>query len=148
MSDPRLLAAEVGAKADLLTVALCSASAELTPPTEVDEIELSVSWETSFEHVDDSHIEYRYRIAVTDAQTESFYVRAEFALAYALSAASTFSEEHLEAFGDVSVTFSAFPYARELVQSLTARASLRPLVLGALRAPIDPPRESESTTPA
>lgn len=48
-----------------------------------------------------------------------------------------------EAFGNLSGTFSAFPYARELVQSLTRRASLPPLVLGALRAPIDLPASGE-----
>lgn len=140
MTDPRTLAAQVGAKADLLGVALRSSSAELTPPNDVEHLEMTVSWETSFERLAESQVEYRYRVAVTDAQTESFYVRAEYALTYALDPAAELSDEHLEAFGDVSVAFSAFPYARELVQSLTARASLPPLVLGTLRAPIDPPR--------
>lgn len=139
MSDARTLAAEVGAKADLLGVALRSTSAELTLPDDGEQLEMTVSWETSFEHLPESQIEYRYRVAVADAQTETFYVRAEFALTYALS--SKFSDEHLDAFGDVSVAFSAFPYARELVQSVTSRASLPPLVLGSLRAPIDPPRD-------
>jgi preprotein translocase subunit SecB len=144
VSDPRTLAAEVGAKAELLGVALRSTNAELAPPDDVEHLEMTVSWETSFERLADSHVAYRYRIAVTDAQTETFYVRAEFALAYALGATSAFSDEQLDAFGDVSVAFSAFPYARELVQSLTSRASLPPLVLGTLRAPIDPPRDSAS----
>ena len=142
MTDQRTLAAQVGAKADLLAVALRSSSAELTPPQDVDQLDMTVSWETSFERLPESQVEYRYRIAVTDAQAESFYVRAEFALTYALDPAAELSDDHLDAFGEVSVTFSAFPYARELVQSLTARASLPPLVLGTLRAPIDPPREA------
>jgi preprotein translocase subunit SecB len=129
VSDPRTLAAEVGAKADLLGIALRSASAELTPPEDVEQLQMSVSWETSFERLPESQVEYRYRIAVTDAQTEAFSVRAEFALTYALESTAAVSDEHLEAFGEVSVVFSAFPYARELIQSLTSRASLPPLVL-------------------
>jgi preprotein translocase subunit SecB len=139
VSDPHTLAAQVGAKADLLGVALRSTSAELLPPQDVEQLEMTVSWETSFERLPESQVEYRYRVAVTDAQTESFYVRAEYALTYALDATAKLSDEHLDAFGDVSVAFSAFPYAREIVQSLTSRASLPPLVLGTLRAPIDPP---------
>jgi preprotein translocase subunit SecB len=148
VSDPRTLAAEVGAKADLLGIALRSASAELTPPEDVEQLQMSVSWETSFERLPESQVEYRYRIAVTDAQTEAFSVRAEFALTYALESTAAVSDEHLEAFGEVSVVFSAFPYARELIQSLTSRASLPPLVLGTLRAPIDPPRKAAAKRPA
>lgn len=141
MTDQRTLAAQVGAKADLLGVALRSSSAELTPPQDIEQLEMTVSWETSFERLPESQVEFRYRVAVTDTQSESFYVRADYALTYALDPSVDLSDDHLDAFGEVSVTFSAFPYARELVHSLTSRASLPPLVLGTLRAPIDPPRD-------
>jgi preprotein translocase subunit SecB len=144
MSDARTLAAAVGAKADLVSVVLRSVSAELVVPSGGERLEMTVSWETSFERLAESRVEYRYRVAVADARTETFYVRAEFALTYVLHA--DHSDEHLDAFGDISVGFSAFPYARELVQSFTSRASLPPLVLGTLRAPIDPPLDVASGT--
>ena len=143
-----MLAAEVGAKVDLLTVELRSASAELTPPQHGEQIDMTVSWETSFERLPESQIEYRYRVAVVDGKTESFYVRAEFALRYEIGGSLAFSDEQLQAFGEVSVAFSAFPYRAELIQSLTVRASLPPLVLGTLRAPIDPPRTKTAKRPA
>lgn len=147
MTNNRLLAAEVGAKAGLLDVALRSISAQLELPVDTQSVELDVSWETSFERLPDSQVEYLYRIAVSDSLTGTFFVRADFALTYSLSEPSDFSEDHLVAFGEVSVVFSGFPYARELVQSLTTRASLPPLVLGTLRAPIDPPAERSRKSP-
>lgn len=146
MNDNRLLAAEVGAKADLLDVALRTVNAELALPSGVEQVEMDVSWETSFERLPDSRVEYRHRVAVSDA-TGTFFIRGEFVLSYAL-ATSDFSDDHLVGFGEVSVAFSAFPYVRELVQSLTTRASLPPLVLGTLRSPIDPPASLGSKAPS
>lgn len=138
MSDQRTLAGEVGAKADVVDIALRSVEADLEPP-EKGELEVSVSWETSFERLRESHLEYRYRVAVTALTSTALSIRAEFALTYAVEDLPKFTDDHLAAFGDVSVAFSAFPYARELIQSVTTRASLPPFVLGTLRAPIDPP---------
>ncbi|HEY9557463.1 MAG TPA: hypothetical protein VIR58_12055 [Acidimicrobiales bacterium] len=138
MSDSRRLAAEVGAKADLLDVALRSVNAELALPAGVEQVEMDVSWETSFERRANSLVEYRHRVAVRDA-TGTFFIRGELALIYALSATSDFSDDQLHGFGEVSVAFSAFPYVRELVHTLTTRASLPPLILGTLRSPLDPP---------
>lgn len=148
MSDVRVLAAEVGAKADLLSVALRSVEASLVPPQGRDNIDIALSWEVTFDRLANGRVGYRYDIAVGSPHTADFYVRAAFSLTYQLDPSVGFSDEQLAAFGEVSVTFSAFPYARELVQSLTNRAALPSLVLGTLRAPIDPPRDAVPPTPA
>src|SRR3546814_16806888 len=99
---------------------------------------MDVSWEASFERRANCLVEYQHRVAVRDA-TGTFFIRGELALIYALSATSDFSDDQLHGFGEVSVAFSAFPYVRELVHTLTTRASLPPLILGTLRSPLDPP---------
>lgn len=141
-NDVRHLAAQVGAKANLRDVALRTLHSDLALGEADDKLSIDVSWETAFERLGEDEVEYRYRLAVEGRPAVAFSITAEFALTYTIGAA--FSDEQLSAFGEVSVAFSAMPYARELVQSLTTRASLPPLVLATLRAPIDPPAEEAS----
>jgi preprotein translocase subunit SecB len=135
----RILAAQVGAKADLVDVRLRSVSAKLEPPETEDQIPIRSTSKLSFVRLDAEHVEYRYRVSTTDTETRSFFVRAEFSLLYSIAGLADLTDEQLDAFGEVSALFSGLPYARELVQNLTARAGLPPLVLPTLRAPIDPP---------
>jgi hypothetical protein len=46
-------------------------------------------------------------------------------------------EADFEAFANISATFAAWPYIREILQSLTSRAGIPPLVLDVLRAPLE-----------
>lgn len=145
MND-RHRAGKVGAVAELLSVSLRSVDARLPEPEPSDDpFQLDVSWETTFEKSTATCVCYSYRMAVDASSAHEFHLACEFELEYRLPDENDIEDDDLTAFGDISVTFSAFPYARELVQSLTTRASLPPLVLGTLRAPIDPPEIDQST---
>lgn len=143
MND-RERAAKVGAVANLRTVSLRSVEAHLPAPEQIDgPIELDVSWEAAAESPGPGELRYSYRLAVAAPAAHDFHIECEFELDYLVPEEFEASDDDLTAFGDISASFSAFPYARELVQSLTTRAALPPLVLGTLRAPIDPPATSD-----
>lgn len=144
MND-RQRAGKVGAVVDLFSVSLRAVEAHLPEPEEMEGlVELDVSWETTYERCEPDRLNYRYRMALGTSTPEDFHIECEFELDYRLPDDSEVDHDDLVAFGEVSVSFSAFPYARELVQNLTTRASLPPLVLGTLRAPIDPPGSTEA----
>lgn len=48
-----------------------------------------------------------------------------------------YPDDELDAFAKTTVQFALYPYARELVQSLTARLGIPPLTLGTMRLPLD-----------
>lgn len=136
----RQRASKVGALADLRSISLRGLDARL-PELDVSDgpIELDVSWETTLQPPEPTLLTYVFNLALGTAGGTDLRIDCEYELVYVVPAEASLDDEDLEAFGDISVTFSAFPYARELVQSLTTRASLPPLLLGPLRAPIDPP---------
>lgn len=144
--EQRLLAAVVGARADIRDVTLRRLVASLQKPVEdgdpvVSEVE--VSWDVSHGVPADDRISYEAQMSVVDTSPGLLDISATFSIAYDIPRADQLSAEHFEAFGAVSVTFSIFPYFRELVHSLTTRGGLPPLVLGTLRAPIDQPRDGD-----
>lgn len=144
MND-RQRAARVGAVVELLSVSLRAVEAHLPEPARIEgPVELDVSWETQAEQAEPASLQYSYRLVVAGSAAHDFHIECEFELDYRLPEDFEASTEDLTAFGEISASFSAFPYARELVQSLTTRASLPPLVLGTLRAPIDPPASTIS----
>lgn len=150
MND-RHRAGKVGAVAQLCAVSLRSVDARLVGADTVDApIELDLGWEITFARPEPDAVTFDYQLAVSDPSGR-FRIECSYELEYDLPSDKEISDEDLVAFGEISVAFSAFPYARELVQSLTTRASLPPLVLGTLRAPIDPPADptaaDESTEP-
>lgn len=139
MND-RHRAGRVGAVVELLRVSLRSVEAHLPEPAgSSGPVELDVSWETQSERSTPACLRYVYRLAVFATAMQNFHINCEFELEYRLPEGFEASDEELKAFGETSTSFSAFPYATELVQSLSTRASLAPIVLGTLRAPIDPP---------
>lgn len=139
MND-RQRAARVGAVVDLSSVSLRAVDARLPEPALIEGlVELDVSWEAQAQESDPGCLQYKYRLVVAGSPAHDFHIECEFELDYRVPEDFEASAEDLAAFGEISASFSAFPYARELVQSLTTRASLPPLVLGTLRAPIDPP---------
>ena len=144
MTDTRTRAAKVGACVDLRGVSLRTVDAHLPVPKVVTApLSIDVAWSVSNGGIVGGRVAYTYRLMVNSAGEETFSISAEWILDYDVGTGVGFDEADLAAFGDVSVSFSAAPYARELVQSLTTRASLPPLVLPTLRAPIDPPRERD-----
>lgn len=139
--NERQLAGKVGAVVDLERVSLRSVEAHLPDPALLNgQLELDVSWETSVERPAPNLFRYRYRLALSTSSAHDLHIECDYELDYRVPDGTDVEEDALVAFGEVSAAFSAFPYARELVQSLTTRASLPPLILGTLRAPIDPPR--------
>lgn len=138
--NERQRAGKVGAIADLRSISLRTVDARLPEFDGSDgPIGLDVSWETTLQPSAPTFLTYLFHLSVGTASGRDLHVDCEYELEYSLPEEADVEDEDLEAFGDISATFSAFPYARELVQSLTTRASLPPLVLGTLRAPIDPP---------
>ncbi|MGH9128588.1 MAG: hypothetical protein ACRDY2_06400 [Acidimicrobiales bacterium] len=142
MNPITTLAAAVGARAELLSVALRTVTATIVPLAPGVQVEISTSWTTRHDRDDQGEVvEYAVDFAVGGLRPCAPSVRGQFVLQYRIPGLRGVSDEQLQAFGQVSVAFSAFPYLRELVQSLTVRAGLPALVLGTLRAPVDPPPE-------
>lgn len=143
--NQRTRAAKVGARADLALVSLRSVEAHLADTQDSGEpIQLEVSWETAHTRADPGEVRYLHQMSVSASAAQDFHIDCSYELIYLLTEDAEIDDEDLDAFGEVSVSFSAFPYVRELVQSLTTRASLPPLVLGTLRSPVDPPVEAAS----
>lgn len=88
-----------------------------------------------------------YRLSAdvsADFEDESIlHAKIEFDLVYEVLTGVRPTEEEVDAFGSVSATFTGFPYIRELVQSLTVRSELPPLVLGVMRSPLDAEHDDE-----
>jgi preprotein translocase subunit SecB len=143
----RYRAAQVGAVAELNSISLRSVDARVPELKAADGgVDLDVSWEASFERSEPTLLRYEFHLALGTTSGPDMHVDCTFELVYEVPAEVELDDEDLAAFGDVSVTFSAFPYARELVQNLTARASLPPLTLGTLRAPLDLPDSGGGTS--
>lgn len=123
-------------------MALRSVTATLAPLEPGVQVEVSTSWTTSHRRLDaEESIHYTLDFSVTGNQPCAPSIHGQLVLSYRVSGLAALPEDQLQAFGEVSAVFSAFPYVRELVQSLTVRAGLPALVLGTLRAPIDPPSD-------
>lgn len=142
--DARTRAAKVGARVELVAVSLRNVHARLPALVQPDgPVELEVFWETAHTSSEDDQLTFVHRIEITSAEPDGLSVEAAFELVYLIDDASDLDGDDLQAFAEVSAAFSAHPYARELIQSLTVRASLPPLVLGTLRSPVDPPTGSD-----
>jgi len=140
--NERMRAGKVGRLVDIESVALRSVEARLPPPhPDGGPVEIEATWESSHSRPTPDHVAFAHRVALVAAAPHEFQVDAEFELLYRLPVDADVDNEDLAAFAEVSVSFSAFPYVRELVHGLTARAALPPLVLPPLRSPLDPPPE-------
>lgn len=75
-------------------------------------------------------------------------IEATFELLYELDASDDVDEEDLEHFAYVNSTLHAWPYWRELVQSMTTRMGLRPLIVGTFKIPsrYDPDEDEAADT--
>lgn len=144
--EKRLQAGRVGAQASLEDIRLRRIEAELCEPAAEGPYEVSLSVDPAFDEAD-NHVLYgvSYRLEATGAGgVVVLTADIEFSLLYELPESHGFEEADLAAFAEVSVLFSVHPYVREVVQSLTARCGLPPLVLDVLRSPLHPSRPMDA----
>ncbi|MBS1847191.1 MAG: protein-export chaperone SecB [Actinobacteria bacterium] len=142
--NERERAGKVGAVAEIRAVRLAYVDATL-PKFEPDDetIEIRQRSHTEIVAISAGRIEYQFNLSVEAVGDGQFRTACRFEVEYDLPEDAELDEADFAAFGKVSVTFTAFPFARELIQSMTTRALLPPLVLGTHRAPIDPPKDDD-----
>lgn len=136
-SDLRILSMRVGARIELIDIELRSLAAELVVRDFEQPLEIGVSWDVAWEWPSDGRLEYLVTYSVAEEQGRNPTIKTTFAATYEVRDAEDFQLDEFDAFGQVSVIFSTFPYLRELVQSLTVRAGLPPLTLHTLHSPMD-----------
>jgi hypothetical protein len=85
----------------------------------------------------------RGKRAIRHGPTTTLSLQAAFDLLYELPKAKDFSAAALSHFANVNGVYNAWPYWRELVQSITVRMGLPPVVLPVFR--IAPPGQEQST---
>jgi preprotein translocase subunit SecB len=142
-SDMRHLAAAVGARANLQAVALQSLHWDVnfgaTGPATTAPANVNVNTVVAGVR-NEEQLAYSVTLTV-DTVVEGgetlFHADAVFLLGYVVPADMETPQEAIDAFGVVSAAFSAYPFGRELIQSLTARAGLPTLTLDVMRSPID-----------
>lgn len=152
----RYVAARIGGQASLLDVRTRSLSATLEAPPEPG-YELGYDLETDLEHVrveDRLLVEASYELQAVQrppGSSERDAGDAFAVLSFNLLAiydlpmpdGTDYSDDELHAFAQTTVQFALYPYARELVQSLTLRLAIPPLTLGTMRLPLDPDEVAE-----
>lgn len=134
----RQLAGKVGAQVRLGDIRLRRIDAELCDPAAEGPYEVGLSVQPTFDEGEGVVVySVAYRLEAT-AEGNVTVLRGdiEFSVLYELPPDHGFDENDLAAFGEVSVLFSVHPYIREVVQSLTSRFGLPPLVLDVLRSPL------------
>jgi hypothetical protein len=95
-----------------------------------------LSWDRSPSDCVTYALDFGWLVHSGDEDDALFTGIAEFELSYGCAEDFTFDDEEAEAFGEASVLLSAYPFVRELVQSLTTRAGLPPLTLSTIRRPL------------
>lgn len=73
-------------------------------------------------------------------------IRAVFALAYKVENLDSFSDEELQAFGDINGVLNAWPFWRELVYSTLSRMGMPPITLPTFRVVPSEEKATEKTS--
>lgn len=81
----------------------------------------------------DLEVGIRVTASADDAREPHIEISMSFALQYRMEGGARASKEELKEFAAGNGVFNAWPYARELVHSLTTRMGLRPLILPVMR---------------
>jgi hypothetical protein len=144
------------AKCELKRVRLhrCVASLEAEPETLNQPFKLRALYNSTAGEIVDQRlpVQVQFGFESFDASTEEivlFKIDCWFDLDYELEAKYQPSAEAVEAFKNGNAIFNCWPYARECVQSITARMALQPPPLPLLRiAPKKPTTKPETTVPA
>lgn len=136
----RVLAARVGASADLLDLRIRRVEAELHRPAAEGPFSFTLDVTPAVSRADKLAVyslEYRFSSKGSDDQLV-LEGAVELSVVYQLPADRELDDDELTAFGEVSVLFTAYPYLREILHSLTGRMGLPPLILDVMRSPLDP----------
>lgn len=83
--------------------------------------------------------DYHFDLAGTDSALHLGTIDFSLILVYDISKDFIFDSEAAEFLAGTTGLFASYPYARELVQSLSARMQLEPMVLGLLKKDDLPP---------
>jgi preprotein translocase subunit SecB len=75
-------------------------------------------------------------------------IRAVFALTYKVENLASFSDEELQAFGEINGVLNAWPFWRELVYSTLSRMGMPPVTLPTFRVIPTPEEQSTEKTNA
>jgi hypothetical protein len=139
------LAGKVARFVQLKTITLASATLKSTiDPLEIpDEIALSNRYRADYERKETSagdslyvDVDFGFEAAPgTDGEPNEPIVdlSATFRLVYVLGADASFEDEALEHFASMNGAYNAWPYWRELVQSVAGRVGLSGVVLPVFR---------------
>lgn len=145
----RRLAARVGGRADLLDLRIRRIHAELHRPAAEAPFSFNLEVSPSISRADDKLAVYSvaYDFSSKDSQEQLVLDGTiELSLLYQLAPDADVSDQELAAFGQVSVLFTAYPYLREILHSLTGRMGLPPLILDVMRSPLDEEIGQESAS--
>jgi hypothetical protein len=135
----RILAARVGAGTDLLDLRIRRIQAELYRPAAEGPFGFTLDVKPSLSRADKLAVyslEYEFSSKDSDDQLV-LEGTVELSVLYQLPVDRELSDDELTAFGQVSVLFTAYPYLREILHSLTGRMGLPPLILDVMRSPLD-----------
>jgi preprotein translocase subunit SecB len=135
----RIRAARVGARVELVDLRVRKLAAELHQPTSEGPLSFALDVKPAVSRVDELvvySLEYEFSSQDNDQKTVVDGT-IEISVLYQLEEGAELTEGELAAFGNVSVLFTAHPYLRELLHSLTLRMGLPPLILDVMRSPLD-----------
>lgn len=134
-------ASQVAAAIKLRDIRLLKLDFELYPVPIEPPLDVRIDADTSY-NLDEGALIYivAFRVATTpsgEGTDELFSCETRFLVDYEITdAQQDLGEDALEAFGQITVVFSTYPYLREIVQSVTGRAGLTALVLDVIKSPL------------
>jgi preprotein translocase subunit SecB len=138
-------AARIGARADLADVRIRRIDAELFAPSPSPPFTVDVRVAPAASIVDSKLVyEVCYEVSSMDSKKRPvFAATIALNLLFELQEDVALAEADLSAFGEVTVLLMAHPYVREILQSISSRMGLPPLVLEVMRFPMDLPAALE-----
>jgi preprotein translocase subunit SecB len=83
------------------------------------------------------HYEIRYKVSAKKQDTSVLALDCTYQISYNIPEDAQAEQNEIEAFGSTTVLFTIHPYVRELVANISARAGLPPIMLGAMRLPLE-----------
>lgn len=131
-------AAKIGAVVTLKDIRLHTIEAGLDNFTEPPPYTVDVQPSVRFQRRE-AHLIYQvdYHVGVVAGDQAVFDCMASFFMLYTVPQGFKYTNTDAKAFGEISVIFAAHPYARELVQGLSLRMGLPPLIMDVARAPME-----------
>ena len=139
MDEVSVRASVIGARATLVDIRQVSVSFKLENPNPAGldgKTQILVGWVRKESHL---HCQIEVKLNVTEFEDGAAVLQASVAYraTYLVDDITSTDDKDIDAFVKVSVTFSLWPYLREALHGLTARAGLPPFVLPTLKSPLD-----------